>query len=99
LAPAKAGASGEDNMGEKHSPRIRKVFSDDWDGVYLDDELIAEGHDIYLMDLLDELSKRGLLGAEVEWPSREVDPDWMEEVAGGNLPTSYKEVVFHDNEQ
>lgn len=64
-------------------PKITYVFGDDWEGVYLDGELVAEGHRITLR----EFAK--LLGHDIEVV--EADEGWLGDL--GNLPNNLTDVV------
>lgn len=66
---------------------------DDWEGIYVDGQLLDQGHSLHLMDVLTELKK---LGAEftdsTTISQREVNLDWINMY--GELPRSIDEVVW-----
>lgn len=65
--------------------KVTHVSYDDWAGIYIDDELIYQGHGIYTIEWLDVIERLGHEGAQVE-----AEPAWLE--ARGNLPNTLDEV-------
>lgn len=58
------------------------VQSDDWEGLYYQGNLIAEGHSLNARDVLDALDFR--------YNTKEANPNWLEE--RGDLPKLLKDV-------
>lgn len=69
--------------------KLTHVLCDDWEGLYLGDKLICEGHRIRLDDALQKL------GHKVE--TKSVDEGWLEETSG-SLPSDLDDVVFDEND-
>lgn len=65
----------------------------DWSGVYYDDKLRDEGHEVRHDELLDALVE---LGQPISgWCSKELSNEWFEEM-GGSLPSSLKAIDPED---
>ena len=64
--------------------------TDDWEGMYINGELVTENHNIDGRDVIEILAKRGLISGSVV----EVDMDWLDEI--GRLPTSLSEVKLSE---
>lgn len=65
-------------------PAIVFVSGDDWEGMYLDGELVDEGHSLNVFKVLEKLG----LAHEI----RDLDSEWIEE--RGSLPDYLKDVMF-----
>ena len=66
--------------------KIDIVFGDDWEGIYVDNVLIDEGHSLQVGDVL------ALLGYDVS--ARECDYEWLYEM--GSLPKTLDKVKLCD---
>lgn len=66
--------------------KINYVTGDDWQGLYIDGELIEENHSIRITDLLEMLEDRRLLTFDYH----EVDQRYLEDL--GNLPDSFDDI-------
>ncbi len=64
---------------------------DDWQGVYVDGELVTDGHTINYSALFDRLVGETI--SSTKW--RVVDEDWMQEE--GYLPSNLFDVKFKNN--
>lgn len=75
---------------------LRLVSGDDWEGLYVGNELYAQGHEIQIEKVFEAFKEyNGKLSGE--WTSEWVDQEWLEE--RGSLPTSYTDIpkeVFVD---
>lgn len=58
------------------------VYVDDWEGLYVGDKLISEGHSLRVSDVLSHF------GIGIDYV--EADEDWLLE--RGSLPKSFKKV-------
>lgn len=65
-------------------PKITYVIGDDWEGVYLDGKLKAEGHHVTLREFVE------LLGLEFE--TVEADDVWLDNMA--SLPEDLNDVMW-----
>lgn len=63
--------------------KIVFVEGDDWEGVYGDGKLLAEGHRLNKRDVLDALG--------IEYEELNADKQWLED--SGRLPTWIEDVV------
>ena len=63
-------------------PKVTFADGDDWNGLYVDGELVAENHSLRPTDVLDAL---GIVYERVA-----CDQDWLEEQ--GRLPPDLKDV-------
>lgn len=64
-----------------------KSSDGDWEGIYLDNELYCENHNINIQDILNLINDHHLYQAF----SFEVDCDWLDEI-GGHLPNFLSEI-------
>ncbi len=62
--------------------KLTRVYCEDWEGVYLDGVLVAQGHSVDISDVAAALG--------VEYQSVEADSDWLEDE--GELPESLSDV-------
>lgn len=70
--------------------KLTRVVSDDWEGVYLDDRLLNQGHSVDVFYALYlAIKANGALNIHLVSTIR-VDEDWLREV--GNLPVHLSEV-------
>lgn len=70
-------------MSTRETPRkATLVFGEDWQGLYLDGKLAAEGHRLNARDVLDALG--------IAHESFDADNDWL--CARGDLPVDLDEV-------
>lgn len=70
--------------------RLTRVTSDDWEGLYLDDKLISQGHSVDVIYVLRRYIKNNgaiVLDEVVSYPA---DEDWMKDRS--DLPESLREV-------
>lgn len=70
--------------------KLTRVTSDDWEGLYLDDKLIAQTHDVDVIYTLGRYIKNNgaiVLDEVVSYPA---DEDWMKDRS--DLPESLREV-------
>jgi hypothetical protein len=65
------------------------VCGDDWQGLYLNDELVIEDHRVRVEDALNAVIQGGGI-SEFSW--RDCDYEWLSDV--GNLPKSLTDVKF-----
>lgn len=63
--------------------KLTLAYGGDWEGFYLDNKLIADGHVVTATEILEKL------GYSVD--SVEVNQEWLE--SRGNLPENMEEVV------
>ena len=67
---------------------IRQVSTDKWDGIYVDNDLIAEDHPInfsfVIKTIIEEINKRK---ENIEYESYWVDRKWI--TRWGNLPSNF----------
>lgn len=67
---------------------IRQVSADKWDGIYIDNDLIAEDHPInfsfVIKTIIEEINKRK---ENIEYESYWVDRKWI--TRWGNLPSNF----------
>lgn len=83
--------------------KITKVsFADDWEGIYLNDELINDGHSIDLSKVINSLIENDVSMGEMKYVylqlfKNEVVCDWVTEdeceVFGWSLPTNLNEYI------
>lgn len=66
--------------------KINYVTGDDWEGLYIDGELVEENHSIRITDLLEILKDRRLLTFDYH----EVGQDYLEGL--GNLPDNFNDL-------
>lgn len=64
--------------------KIDYVTGDDWEGLYIDGNLVEENHTISIFDLLETLEDRKLLTFECT----EVNQNYLEDL--GNLPDNFE---------
>lgn len=64
------------------APKVTFADGDDWNGLYVDGELMAENHSLRPTDVLDALG--------IPYERVSCDQDWLEE--NGRLPQQLKEV-------
>lgn len=62
--------------------KATRVLAGDWEGLYIDGKLYAEGHSLRASDVLDAL--------DIPTETVTVDEEWMEDE--GQLPDSLKDV-------
>ena len=76
-------------MPKKERPVITFVWGDDWNGVYVDDELFMEDHQLDAEDLLKKLAEEGHFELSIEdgWT---VDTKWLHRL--GRLPKQLYDV-------
>jgi len=70
--------------------KLTRVTSDDWEGLYLGDKLIAQTHDVDVIYVLRRYIKNNgaiVLDEVVSYPA---DEDWMKDRS--DLPESLREV-------
>lgn len=63
----------------------------DWQGLYVNGKLAAQGHNIQLHELADAIIER-LPRLDISYEEKSVDYDWMED--RGDLPDNIEEVEF-----
>lgn len=63
--------------------KVNFVTSSDWEGLYVDGELVLEGHSISAMQVLRAL--------KIAYTSVEADDDWLYDV--GRLPEKIEDIV------
>lgn len=82
----------QQNGFEEDNDEIRVVYAqaDDWQGLFINSELIMEDHKLKPSDVQAALKENGVLGAEIEF--KDVDLDWMYDV--GSFPNNIAEVVW-----
>lgn len=69
-----------------YEPKFTYVMGDDWDGIYKDGKLFAEGHSFH--------PKTFFQACGVEYDIKCVDLGWLED--RGNLPDKLSEVKYED---
>lgn len=62
------------------------IYASDWMGVYFDEDLAAEGHNINIHDLLDML--------QIEYKAKEADWKWIEKVQ--RMPLKLSDVKLEE---
>ncbi|ARK07453.1 hypothetical protein LAV_00053 [Sphingobium phage Lacusarx] len=68
------------------------AVSSDWTGLYLNEHLVDQGHDISLFSALT-----GIIGYEIESvEERELHPVWIN--LHGQLPSNLNDVVWDDDD-
>ena len=70
--------------------KIVQALGDDWNGLFINGELVLEGHTLRPKDVQDAVKEAGLLGEEIDF--KEVDLDWMCDV--GSFPNDISKVVW-----
>ena len=77
---------------EEMNDEIRVVYAqaDDWQGLFINSELIMEDHKLKPSDVQAALKENDALGVEIEF--KDVDLDWMYDV--GSFPNNIAEVVW-----
>lgn len=73
--------------------KVRLVHADDWTGLYINDDLCLENHNIELCDcmkILQRIAPESTL-AEIDYDDTWADLDWLEEQ--GHYPDKYQDVV------
>lgn len=77
---------------EEMNDEIRVVYAqaDDWQGLFINSELIMEDHKLKPSDVQAALKENDVLGVEIEF--KDVDLDWMYDV--GSFPNNIAEVVW-----
>ena len=70
-----------------------RIYSDDWDGIYANDKLIVEGHEVRVTDLVEWLQENGPVEI-VAYSSYEADAEWLE--GRGRLPHELERVRLAD---
>lgn len=58
----------------------------DWCGIYIDDNLLTEGHSIPAHEWLDIVENQSIFKTQ----NLEVEGDWLEE--GGSFPQSFSDI-------
>lgn len=71
---------------------IRLVHGDDWKGLYINNKLVLEGHNITIMDLFSILSYsyKDEKIKDIHVVEYWCDTDWLED--RGSFPKNFKEV-------
>jgi len=70
--------------------KLTRVTSDDWEGLYLDDELVAQNHSVDVFYALQRaMNKQGALTIH-QMETLCADEDWIGEL--GRLPIHLSEV-------
>lgn len=64
--------------------KLNFVTADDWQGLYIDGNLVLEGHSLSIKSILDILN--------IKHHSVEVDDEWMQEE--GRLPERIEDIVI-----
>jgi hypothetical protein len=67
--------------------QLKIIDGEDWIGIYIDNKLVYEGHNIPLLSLLDLLRQNGL---DIDYEIYGCDQKWLEE--RGNLPEKFEDV-------
>lgn len=65
------------------------AIGDDWSGIYVNDELVMEGHTIHSNDVFSIIQEYGLVES---YEMKYIDQDWLENT--GNLPANIFDVKF-----
>ena len=66
--------------------------ADDWEGIYIEERLMAENHNIDLIEAVNLAIEHEVDEVESKW----VNLDWIGHV--GHLPDDIKEVLWEDDE-
>lgn len=69
---------------------IQYVVADDWQGLYVNEYLKIEGHDISMYQALNIVAKYCIGADDVRIEKNYVNQEWMED--NGNLPNKYAEI-------
>jgi hypothetical protein len=75
--------------------KIVLVSGDDWEGLYINDCLITEGHKVTVREVVQAISER-LIRLDITYEWKEADYEWLH--VRGDLPQELKKVKFlNDN--
>lgn len=70
--------------------KISIVIADDWEGLYLNNRLIEEGHKIKRLELVSVMKEFNTFDVEEQWLSNE-GIEAVEHI--GNLPNKYEDIA------